>query len=179
MPARTRSRSTRVLGALAAGLTAAAVLSACGSDDSTATSTPTSTTAAETSTQTSTTAKAGESTSAAATETKASGESSAQSTPEVPAGVPPVGPEPSPAGQAFLSVLREKGVQPVDEAGAVNIADYICSAKAQGGTDEEIKVFVTALVGSDAAAGGVELTEEEASATADTYITVAGDTYCG
>jgi len=69
-------------------------------------------------------------------------------------------------------------VEPTDDAGAVNIADYICSAQAQGGSPEEIKVFVTALVGSDAAAGGVELSEEQASSTADTYITVAGETYC-
>ncbi len=60
----------------------------------------------------------------------------------------------------------------------MNIADYICSAQAQGGSPEEIKVFVTALVGSDAAAGGVELSEEQASSTADTYIAVAGETYC-
>jgi len=84
----------------------------------------------------------------------------------------------TPGAQAFLDGLREKGVEPSDETGAVNIADYICSAQAQGGSPDEIKVFVTALVGSDAAAGGVELSEEQASSTADTYIAVAGATYC-
>ncbi|AWZ23425.1 DUF732 domain-containing protein [Rhodococcus pyridinivorans] len=185
MPARTRSRSTRVLGALAAALTATAVLSACGSDDSTATNTPTTSAATETSGSTSTSA-AETSPGAAGAETTGETETSeASPAPSSPAAGDDDGgedtgaaPAPTPGAQAFLDGLRAEGVEPSDEAGAVNIADYICSAQAQGGSPEEIKVFVTALVGSDAAAGGVELSEDQASSTADTYIAVAGETYC-
>ncbi|WP_016692627.1 DUF732 domain-containing protein [Rhodococcus rhodochrous] len=184
MPSRTRSRSTRVLGALAAALTATAVLSACGSDDSTATNTPTTSAATETSTSASTSA-AETSTGAAGTETTDEAETSdASPAPSSPDAGEDTGagtgaaPAPTPGAQAFLDGLRAEGVEPSDETGAVNIADYICSAQAQGGSPEEIKVFVTALVGSDAAAGGVELSEEQASSTADTYIAVAGETYC-
>jgi hypothetical protein len=189
MPARTRSRSIRVLGALAAALTATAVLSACGSDDSTATNTPTTSAATETSASPSTSA-AETSPGAAGAETTGETETSeASPAPSSPAaGDDDAGedtgagtgaaPAPTPGAQAFLDGLRAEGVEPSDETGAVNIADYICSAQAQGGSPEEIKVFVTALVGSDAAAGGVELSEEQASSTADTYIAVAGETYC-
>lgn len=186
MPARTRSRSTRVLGALAAALTATAVLSACGSDDSTATNTPTTSATTETSTSTSTSAaETSTSTGAAAPETTDDADTSdASPAPAAPGAEgdtgagPGAAPASTPGAQAFLDGLREKGVEPSDETGAVNIADYICSAQTQGGSPDEIKVFVTALVGSDAAAGGVELSEEQASSTADTYIAVAGATYC-
>ncbi|MEU5841283.1 DUF732 domain-containing protein [Rhodococcus sp. NPDC047139] len=185
MPARTRSRSTRVFGALAAALTATAVLSACGSDDSTATNTPTTSATTSTSTSTSTSEAAETSTTDAAEETETTGGADTSDAQQAPASPDAEGdsgagaaPAPAPGTQAFLDGLRAEGVEPNDEAGAVNIADYICSAQAQGGSTDEIKVFVTALVGSDAAAGGVELTEEEASSTADTYITVAGETYC-
>lgn len=174
MPARTRSRSTRVLGALAAALTATAVLSACGSDDSTATNTPTTTTAA-TSAATSTSE---ETTDGTTTDETTSGAETggAESAPTSP----DAGAAEAPAGSAeFLAALRAEGVEPTDEAGAVSIADYICSAQAQGGSTEEIKVFVTALVGSEGAGAGVEMTEEEAAAAADGYITAATDTYCG
>src|SRR5690606_28883941 len=160
-----------------------AVLSACGSDDSTATNTPTTSATTETSTSTSTSA-AETSTGAAGTETTDEAETSdASPAPSSPGAGEDTGagagtPAPSPGAQAFLDGLRAEGVEPNDETGAVNIADYICSAQAQGGSPEEIKVFVTALVGSDAAAGGVELSEEQASSTADTYIAVAGETYC-
>ncbi|BDB58400.1 MAG: DUF732 domain-containing protein [Rhodococcus sp. (in: high G+C Gram-positive bacteria)] len=184
MPSRTRSRSTRVLGALAAALTATAVLSACGSDDSTATNTPTTSAATETSTSASTSAAETSTGAAGAESTDEAETSDASPAPSSPDAGEDTGagtgaaPAPTPGAQAFLDGLRAEGVEPSDETGAVNIADYICSAQAQGGSPEEIKVFVTALVGSDAAAGGVELSEEQASSTADTYIAVAGETYC-
>lgn len=180
MPARTRSRSTRVFGALAAAMAAAAVLSACGSDDSTATSTPTTTKSVTTSTSTTSAADDTDATTADETtgsSTAADGEQSA----------PPAAAEPAPGGGAaapnakgeeFLAALRAEGVEPSDDAGAISIADYICSAQTQGGSPSEVKTFVTALVGSESVTSGGEITEEQAAATADTYIAVAGDTYC-
>lgn len=188
MPARTRSRSTRVVGACAAALTAAALLGACGSDDSTATSTPSATTSA-----------AAASTSASATTTKAAEASGAESTeadapvttPGEAATAPPAEPQTAPGfpgptevptderDAAFLDALRAEGVEPSgDGSSAINTANYICGAIAQGGTDTEIKTIVTALVGSDAVAAGVEITEEQAAQTADVYIATARSTYC-
>lgn len=179
MPARTRSRSTRVFGALAAAMAATAVLSACGSDDSTATSTPTTTTSVTTSTSTVSATDEADPTTA--------GETTGDSTPGDEQSAPPAAGEPAPGGGAaapsaegdeFLAALRAEGVEPSDEAAALSIADYICSAQSQGGTPSEVKTFVTALVGSESVTSGGEITEEQAAATADTYIAVAGDTYC-
>lgn len=185
MPARTRSRSTRVLGAVAAALTSAALLAACGSDDSTATSTPSATTsaapsesAAEPTTSAATSAEATPSGDTATPRETTSG--AAETSPGEAATAPPPEAQPAPDArdEAFLAALREEGVDPGNEAGAIGIANYICGAEAQGGAPEEIKTFVTALVGSESVASGTEITEEQASATADTYITVARDTYC-
>lgn len=183
MPARTRSRSTRVLGALAAALTTTAVLSACGSDDSTATNTPTTTATSTTessettSDETTTDATATDETTGedAPAEETTGGTEPAPAAPDAGAGAAEV----PAAGEDFLAALRAEGVEPGNEAGAVSIADYICSAQAQGSSPEDIKVFVTAMVGSESAAAGAEMSEEEASATADTYVTVASETYCG
>ncbi|MFD6893948.1 DUF732 domain-containing protein [Rhodococcus sp. NPDC060086] len=183
MPARTRSRSTRVLGAIAAALTSAAVLAACGSDDSTATNTPdvTTTTSATTSAE----ATGSEETAPGDTTSDASGTEdtttdAAPTSPGEAATAPPPGSQPAPSesGEAFLAALRDAGVEPSDEASSIAIADYICGAEAQGGAPDEIKTMVTALVGSGSVAAGEEITEEDASTTADTYISVAHDTYC-
>ncbi|MFZ2529499.1 MAG: DUF732 domain-containing protein, partial [Rhodococcus sp. (in: high G+C Gram-positive bacteria)] len=92
------------------------------------------------------------------------------------------GPAEVPAGSrdaAFLDALRAEGVEPSgDGSSAINTANYICGAIAQGGTDSEIKTIVTALVGSDAVAAGTEITEEQAGQTADVYISTARSTYC-
>lgn len=186
MPARTRSRSTHVLGAIAAALTSAAVLAACGSDDSTATNTPSTTTTTSSAT-TSAEATASESADGTSTpdapdteDTDTEGTAAAPTSPGEAATAPPAGSQPAPSesGEAFLAALREEGVEPSDEASAIAIADYVCGAEAQGGNPDEIKTMVTALVGSGSVAAGEEITEEDASATADTYISVAHDTYC-
>lgn len=189
MPARTRSRSTRVVGACAAALTAAALLGACGSDDSTATSTPSATTTSAAAASTSASATA---TTGAETSGTASTEADAPvTTPSEAATAPPAEPQTAPGfpgptevpadarDAAFLDALRAEGVEPSgDGSSAINTANYICGAVAQGGTDEEIKTIVTALVGSDAVAAGVEITEEQAGQTADVYIATARSTYC-
>ncbi|MGI9207031.1 MAG: DUF732 domain-containing protein [Rhodococcus sp. (in: high G+C Gram-positive bacteria)] len=180
MPARTRSRSTRVFGALAAAIAATAVLSACGSDDSTATSTPTTTSVTTSTSTVSPTDEADETGAGETSSTTASGDESAPpaATPAPGGGAPGGAPAPTAEGEEFLAALRAEGVEPSDEAGAISIADYICSAQAQGGSPSEVKTFVTALVGSESVTSGGEITEEQAAATADTYIAVAGDTYC-
>lgn len=184
MPARTRSRSTRVLGAIAAALTSAAVLAACGSDDSTATNTPdvTTTTSATTSAEATTSEETapGDNTTSDASGTEDTTTDAAPTSPGEAATAPPPGSQPAPSesGEAFLAALRDAGVEPSDEASSIAIADYICGAEAQGGAPDEIKTMVTALVGSGSVAAGEEITEEDASTTADTYISVAHDTYC-
>ncbi|ATQ30388.1 DUF732 domain-containing protein [Rhodococcus ruber] len=183
MPARTRSSLTRVLGAGAAALAATALLGACGSDDSTATNTPSTSVSATTSTS------AAETTAAKATTTAPEG--AATTSPGEAATAPPAQPEtepgfPGPAevpvddrGQAFLDGLRERGVEPAaDGSIAINTANYICAATAQGSSPEEIKTIVTAAVGSEATAAGKEISDADAATTADVYITVARDTFC-
>ncbi len=179
MPARTRSRSTRVFGAFAAAMAATALLSACGSDDSTATSTPT-TTSVTTSTSTTSAAADSDTTTADETTSSSTPADGEQSAPPVAAdpGTGGGAAAPNAKGEEFLTALRAEGVEPSDDAGAISIADYICSAQAQGGSPSEVKTFVTALVGSESVTSGGEITEEQAAATADTYIAVAGDTYC-
>lgn len=183
MPARTRSRSTRVLGALVAAVASAAVLAACGSDDSTATSTPTATTTSASATgSASASATAGETPTGDATTGATSAEEpdAPVTTPGEAATAPPQEAQPAvdDRGEAFLSSLREAGVEPYDQATAISIADYVCSAQAQGGSPDDVKTMVTALVGSSAVASGAEITEEEAASAADTYISVAGASYC-
>lgn len=187
MPARTRSRSTRVVGACAAALTAAALLGACGSDDSTATSTPSASTSTAASSTSAPATSGAENSTVESTEADApvtSPGEAATAPPAEPEAAPPGFPGPAevPAGSrdaAFLDALRAEGVEPSgDGSSAINTANYICGAIAQGGTDAEIKTIVTALVGSDAVAAGTEITEEQAGQTADVYISTARSTYC-
>ncbi|MBH0119620.1 DUF732 domain-containing protein [Rhodococcus sp. NPDC003382] len=188
MPARTRSRSTRVVGACVAALTAAAVLGACGSDDSTATSTPSATTSATAAT---TSASATATTGAEGTAAESPAVEAPVTSPGEAATAPPAEPQTAPGfpgptevptdsrDAAFLDALRAEGVEPSgDGSSAINTANYICGAIAQGGSEDEIKTIVTALVGSDAVASGIEITEEQAAETANVYIATAKSTYC-
>ena len=61
---------------------------------------------------------------------------------------------------------------------ALSTADYICQAKAAGKSDEDVMVFVTAMVGSEASAAGSEISPEEATAQAQTYVDTANAVYC-
>ena len=82
-------------------------------------------------------------------------------------------------GQKFLDALKSKGIEPAaDGTMAVSTADFICQAKAEGKSDAEAMVFVTAMVGTEASAAGQELTQEQATANAQTYMDVAHATYC-
>lgn len=82
-------------------------------------------------------------------------------------------------GQAFVAALRDRGMPVVDNGDlAVSTANYICTAQAQGEDATLITTYVTAMVGSEASAAGVTLTDEQAAANAATYIEVADSTYC-
>ncbi|GGF90260.1 hypothetical protein GCM10007304_00160 [Rhodococcoides trifolii] len=82
-------------------------------------------------------------------------------------------------GQAFLDELKTKGVTVAGNGEiAISTANYICAAKRQGVPNDQISTFVTANVGSEAAASGAEITAEQAGATAQTYIDAASAKYC-
>ena len=182
----TTFRRSIAVGALA--VAASGLLVGCGSDDSTATSNPS--TSAATSAAASSSA---ESSASAAPSASASAPASAPVTsPGEAATAPPQQPEevpgdfPGPAevpvsaeGQKFLDALKSKGIEPAaDGTMAVSTADFICQAKAEGKSDAEAMVFVTAMVGTEASAAGQELTQEQATANAQTYMDVAHATYC-
>ncbi|SEC68658.1 DUF732 domain-containing protein [Rhodococcus koreensis] len=182
----TTFRRSIAVGALA--VAASGLLVGCGSDDSTATSNPS--TSAPTSAAVS---SAAESSASAAPSVSASASASAPVTsPGEAATAPPAQPEevpgdfPGPSevpvsadGQKFLDALKAKGIEPAaDGTMAVSTADFICQAKAEGKSDAEAMVFVTAMVGTEASAAGKELTQEQATANATTYMDVAHATYC-
>ncbi|WP_072806027.1 DUF732 domain-containing protein [Rhodococcoides yunnanense] len=162
-------------------------LVACGSDDSTATGTPsTTTTAAAESTSAEPTASASESESAeptTAAPTTSPGEA-ATAPPEQPQPVPEdfPGTTETPVdarGQAFLAELEKGGITPAGNGEiAISTANYICSAQSQGVAADEISTFVTANVGVEASASGTQMTAEQAGENAQVYITAAQNTYC-
>ena len=178
---RTRSALARTVATSALVVAAGGLLVACGDDDSSATGDPTTTSAAATTTTT----KAPVSTPAdggtAAPAAPAGGSTAPVEQPQpVPSGFPgPTEVPIDPRGQAFLDGLRKEGITPAgDGLIAVSTADYICAAKAQGSSNEEITTFVTAAVGSEASASGQEISPEQAGKNAGIYIQVAQAEYC-
>ncbi|MEV0947141.1 DUF732 domain-containing protein [Rhodococcus sp. NPDC049939] len=171
----------------AVAIAAGGLLVACGGDDVTATSTPTvsaTTTAAESTDE-----------NAAADAPEAEAEESTPAPVESPgqaATAPPTQPESLPEdfpgpdevpvsgdAQRFLDALKSAGIDPaIDGTMALSTADFICQAAAEGQSDEETMVFVTAMVGTEASAAGREITHEQAEADARTYMDVAHATYC-
>ncbi|MFC9361482.1 DUF732 domain-containing protein [Rhodococcus sp. NPDC057014] len=179
----TTFRRSIAVGALA--VAASGLLVGCGSDDSTATSNPSTST-------TTTSAAASSSAESSASATPSASASAPVTSPGEAATAPPAQPEevpgdfPGPSevpvsadGQKFLDALKAKGIEPAaDGTMAVSTADFICQAKAEGKSDPETMVFVTAMVGTEASAAGQELTQEQATANAQTYMDVAHATYC-
>lgn len=168
----------RAITLAALALAAGGLLTACGSDDSTATSNPVPTSAAA-----STSASGGSSGAASTTASAAPTSPGAAATapPEQPQNIEgfpgPTVVEVSPEAQKFLDGLEAKGVTPTGDGSiAVNTANYICAAGTQ--TDDEVRTFVTAFVGQEASAAGKQITPEQAGADAQTYIDVAHSTYC-
>ncbi|MFD6059129.1 MULTISPECIES: DUF732 domain-containing protein [Rhodococcus] len=190
MPQHSRISTTfrRAIAVGALAVAASGLLVGCGSDDSTATSNPstsaTTSAAASSSAESSASAAPSASVSASASAPVTSPGEAATAPPEQPEEVP--GDFPGPAevpvsaeGQKFLDALKSKGIEPAaDGTMAVSTADFICQAKAEGKSDAEAMVFVTAMVGTEASAAGQELTQEQATANAQTYMDVAHATYC-
>ncbi|AHK27702.1 MULTISPECIES: DUF732 domain-containing protein [Rhodococcus] len=190
MPQHSRISTTfrRAIAVSALAVAASGLLVGCGSDDSTATSNPstsaTTTAAASSSAESSASAAPSASASAPASAPVTSPGEAATAPPEQPEEVPGDFPGPSEVpvsaeGQKFLDALKAKGIEPAaDGTMAVSTADFICQAKAEGKSDAEAMVFVTAMVGTEASAAGQELTQEQATANAQTYMDVAHATYC-
>ncbi|MFC9765339.1 DUF732 domain-containing protein [Rhodococcus jostii] len=190
MPQHSRISTTfrRAIAVGALAVAASGLLVGCGSDDSTATSNPstsaTTSAAASSSAESSEPAAPSASASASASAPVTSPGEAATAPPQQPEEVP--GDFPGPAevpvsaeGQKFLDALKSKGIEPAaDGTMAVSTADFICQAKAEGKSDAEAMVFVTAMVGTEASAAGQELTQEQATANAQTYMDVAHATYC-
>lgn len=181
MPQFSRTRTTFAR-ALAVGALTAAVggsLVACGSDDSTASSTPEQTTSAA-SESAAPSSKAEDKSSSPVT----SPSEAATAPPETPESVPSEFPGPtevpvSAEGQKFLDELENRGLTPAGDGQiAISAGDFICASKEQGKPDAETLVFLTPMVGSDAAASGKELSPVDAAAQAQVYIDAADAVYC-
>ncbi len=179
---RTRSALARTVVTSALVVAAGGLLVACGDDDSSATGEPSTTSAVA-----STTTKAPSSKTPGDAATPAPSGGGSQATTDaveqqqpVPSGFPgPTEVPIDPRGQAFLDGLKKEGITPAGDGQiAVSTADYICAAKEQGSSNEEISTFVTAAVGSEATASGQDITPEQAGKNAGIYIQVAQAEYC-
>lgn len=177
------SSRTPLARALAVGALAAVsvgVLVGCGSDDSTASSTPTLTTAAGSGSPTAPPLATGI-------------EVPEFTTPAVAATAPPETPEPVPSGfpgptevpeidargEAYLAELKKGGVTPADKGDiAISTANYICAAQQSGVADPEILAYVTGMAGVEAGLAGSSPTEADAARYAQVYIDAATSTYC-
>ncbi|GAB2640278.1 DUF732 domain-containing protein [Prescottella soli] len=178
---RTRSALARTVAVGALSLVAGGLLVACGDDDSSAKGSPTTTSAASTTTSPKAAAKSGASqASEAPAATSDQSDAQAEQPQAVPSGFPgPTEVPVSPRAQSYLDGLKKEGITPVaDGVIAISTADYICAAKEQGSSQQEITTFVTAAVGSEASAAGQELTAEQAGKNAEVYIRVAQAEYC-
>ena len=168
--------------ALAVGALAAVsvgVLAGCGSDDSTASSTPTLTTAAGSGSPTVPPLATG--IEVPAFTTPAAAATAPETQQAVPSGFP--GPTEAPAlddrGRAFLEALKKGGVTPADGGDiAISTANYICSAQASNVGSEEILAYVTGMAGVEAGLTGASPTPEDAAKAAQVYIDAATSTYC-
>ena len=170
------------MGALA--VAAGTMLVACGSDDTTATGTPSvsqTTTAAATTSAEATPPESEDSDAPGVTTSPGEAATAPPEQPQpVPEGFP--GPTESPVddrGRAFLAELEKNGITPAGNGDiAVSTATYICSAQSQGVPADEIATFVTANVGVEASAAGTQITAEQAGEDAQIYIAAATNTFC-
>src|SRR6476661_7988316 len=149
MPQHSRISTTfrRAIAVGALAVAASGLLVGCGSDDSTATSNPstsaTTSAAASSSAESSASAAPSASASASASAPVTSPGEAATAPPEQPEEVPGDFPGPSEVpvsadGQKFLDALKAKGIEPAaDGTMAVSTADFICQAKAEGKSDPE------------------------------------------
>ncbi|MBF6214270.1 DUF732 domain-containing protein [Nocardia puris] len=167
---------------VAVAVAATALLTACGDNDSTASSTPTLTTtaAAPTSAAAPTGAENHEDhgqTPAPAPETTPQAETPAPERPQpVPTAETPQGSaDLSERDQKFLDALKEQGITPYGPDIALSIAAYVCDGTASGVSDQEITTFVNAMAGADPSFDPAKMPVEKAG---EIYIQTAKSTYC-
>src|SRR5574340_992557 len=190
-PSRTRSSLARAIAVGVTALAAGGLLAACGSDDSTATGNPAVTTAPVAASTPTADAAQGSSTPGSTNAVASQGAPAPVTSPGAAATAPPEQPSPVPGfpgptkvpvearDRAFLDALKAAGITPAaDGSMAISTANYICAARAAGSKPDEISTFVTASVGSEAVAAGVQLTEEQAQHNAQAYIQAATAHYC-
>ncbi|MGW4530241.1 DUF732 domain-containing protein [Nocardia sp. NPDC004340] len=163
----------KVFGVVAA-LAAAGLLAACGSNDSTAKSTPT--------------------LSATKTTAAASGAATPSADQQAPSAAPDGGttqrPEPIPSQflttppgspaltdkeKGFLEELKKAGITPGSSDIAITAANLVCQGKAENAPQDQIITYVTAIAGSDPAFDPAKMSVEQAGKT---YYDVATKSYC-
>ncbi|RMI34209.1 DUF732 domain-containing protein [Nocardia stercoris] len=163
----------KVFGTLVA-LAAAGLLAACGSNSSSASSTPS--------------LKPSVTTSAAASSTPASVEPGDSGTPApeptttqsverpapAPAGTPAAAPL-TPKQQGFLDALKKNGVNPSQTDIAISAAEYICQAKAANAPADQMQTFVNAIAGQDPNYDPQKMPIDQAG---NAYISAATSAYC-
>lgn len=175
---RTRGKVFGVVAAIAVS----GLLAACGDNDSTATSTPTLSSAATSAPQSASSipeAPAPEGEATGAPEGEPAPEPPAE--PERPAPLPPQevpAPEGGPVGdkeQKFLDELGKQGVTPSSPDIALSIGNYVCQGLAQGVSEESMSTFVNAMAGSDPSFDPAKMPVEQAG---QIYIDTAEQHYC-
>lgn len=163
----------KVFGVVAA-LAAAGLLAACGSNDSTAKSTPTLTT-------TKTTAAASSAATPSADQQAPSGApdgATAQRPEPIPSQfltTPPGSPALTDKEKGFLEELKKAGITPGSSDIAITAANLVCQGKAENAPQDQIITYVTAIAGSDPAFDPSKMSVEQAGKT---YYDVATKSYC-
>ncbi|WP_327111448.1 DUF732 domain-containing protein [Nocardia sp. NBC_01730] len=167
---RTRGKVVGVVAAIAA----TGLLTACGDNDSTVSSTPSRTTTA--------TQQATSSTTAIAT-----GEPAPEQPPtsteaqERPQPVPTEAAPPADTSKLtdkdkrFIDELQKQGITPATPDIALSIGAYVCQGTAAGASDQDLMTFVTAMAGSDPSFDPAKMPVERAG---QIYISAAKATYC-
>ncbi|BDT93140.1 hypothetical protein IFM12275_31160 [Nocardia sputorum] len=171
---RTRGKVFGVVVAIAA----TGLLAACGDNDSTATSTPTTpnrtTTATTTSPAASTPADTGQ-------PAPAPEQPTTTVAPERPQPVPTEAVPPADTSKLtdkdkkFLDELAKQGVTPSSPDIALSIGAYVCQGTAAGASDQDLMTFVNAMAGSDPSFDPAKMPVEKAG---QIYISTARATYC-
>ncbi len=189
-------RYARPLSAVAVACAAGVLLSACGGDDSTATSTPTLTPATSTSVAAPSAPSASsqapaESPSANATaQPQPSQQANPTTKPGAAATAPPETPQNQPSGfpgptpsvskgsreEAFIAELKKRGITPIGNGeSAISTANFICSALQAKAPESEFMVTVNAAAGVEDSSTGGKKSAEEAGKI---FLEAAKATYC-
>lgn len=174
---RTSGKAAGIAGrgvAASAALTIASVLllTACGHNDSTASSTPTlkaSTTTAAPSPSPSPAPEPSAAEAPPATTTTNEQPQPVQTTPSPPA------PKLTGKDQAFLDGLKARGVTPSSPDIPLAVANYVCQAKSSGVSDQEIQTYVNAMAGQDPS---YDPNKMPIAQLGQIYTDVANQTYC-